>query len=347
MALELDTNPVCNELGLTKTPFSTLKDGFSRFESQKFKAFFDHVLASISLFQVPYLDELGLFKVIDGTLFATLFPTNWTSYRENKNAFKLHFCFELNRMIATEFWIGTGNSCERTMLVKMLQKGITYIADRGYFSFDVAAKIINAEAFFILRLKINMVFRVAKELEITGNDFPKLFKSVSDSLGEFTNDVHQHTIRIIRFQVWGNDFVIATNRFDLTTLQIIILYAYRWQIELFFKYIKRTLKGVHLLNTTENGVQIQFYLLMLLALLELKLKQTCQAIKNIGHFFSAYESTSNEVYQFEGQSPSSWVKNIAQPFYIFWKISKAWLTILKNGIGQEFDSQLIARLSTA
>lgn len=56
-------------------------------------------------------------------------------------------------------------------------------------------------------------------------------------------------------------------------MQIIILYAYRWQIELFFKYLKRTLNGLHLLNHALNGVEIQFYVLMTLVLLLLKFRQ--------------------------------------------------------------------------
>jgi transposase len=250
-------------------------------------------------------------------------------------------------MVATEFWIGSGNSSERSMFVKMVQKGITYIADRGYFSFDLAANVIKLEAFFILRLKENMIFAIEKHLEITGKNFPVCFKNVSDSIVKFTNDIHQSSIRLVRFQVWSNDFIIATNRLDLTTLQIIILYAYRWQIELFFKYLKRTLNGIHLLNHTENGIQIQFYLIMTLALLELNLKQTCQAIENIGCFFKDYDTKAKQVYQFKGQSPSNWIKNIAQPFYTFWKISKNWLIVLKNNLTQIFDSQVIKALSTA
>jgi IS4 transposase len=65
---------------------------------------------------------------------------------------------------------------------------------------------------------------------------------------------------------------LLTNRLDISTLQVIILYAYRWQIELFFKYVKRTLKGLHLFNHGANGVQTQFYLLLTLSLLLMRIK---------------------------------------------------------------------------
>ena len=57
-------------------------------------------------------------------------------------------------MIPTEFVIKSGNSCERTALLSMVQKGITHIADRGYFSFDLAKNITEKNAYFILRIMV-------------------------------------------------------------------------------------------------------------------------------------------------------------------------------------------------
>ncbi len=94
LSLELQTNELCGRLGLTYTPFSTLKDGFSRFDSCHFRTLFETVLSKTKLFKVPNLEELGLFQVIDGSLFPTLLQMNWTKYRENKNAFKLHLSFK-------------------------------------------------------------------------------------------------------------------------------------------------------------------------------------------------------------------------------------------------------------
>ena len=62
---------------------------------------------------------------------------------------KLPLSFELNRMIPTEFWVGEGNSNERKFLEKVLQAGLTYIADRGYFSFGLADKILQAQAYLV------------------------------------------------------------------------------------------------------------------------------------------------------------------------------------------------------
>ncbi len=66
LTVELKTNPVCQALGFEATPFSTLKDGFYRFESRHFKKLFERLLEQTSLSKVPYLDEIGPFRVIDG-----------------------------------------------------------------------------------------------------------------------------------------------------------------------------------------------------------------------------------------------------------------------------------------
>ena len=279
LPVELETNAKCRGLGFLTTPFSTLKDGFSRFESKYFKRLFETVLATGNIKSVKSLDELGLFQVIDGSLFPTLLQIGWSQYRKAKNAFKLHLSFELNRLIPTEFVIGSGKSSERLFLESVLEKGVTYIADRGYASFEVIAKLLKREAYFIFRVKDNWLFEVQKTSVVAVAEMPQCFRRMTDELIVFKNDRQQNQVRLIRFEVCQSKFRLLTNRLDLTTLQVIILYAYRWQIELFFKYVKRTLNRLHLFNHSENGVEIQFYLLMTLAILVLKFKQDCDVLE--------------------------------------------------------------------
>ena len=341
LLLELKTNPVCQELGLEPTPFSTFKDGFSRFESKHFKQLFEGLLARTNLAQVPYLDEIGVCRVIDGSLFPTLLSINWTNYRETKNALRLHLSFDLNQMIPTEFWVGRGNSNERLFLEKVVKAGITYIADRGYFSYGIADKVLKAQAFFVMRAKDNLLYEVAEKLVIEASQLPQCFREVTDESVIFTNDGAQNRLRSITFKVAGSYFRLVTNRFDLTTLNVIILYAYRWQIELFFKFMKRTMKGIHLLNHSQNGVEIQFYVLMITAVLMLKLKQESQELE------VKEEEKENEEEKSEKNSlnPSEWIKEIGTIFYKSWKISKNWLIVVKNKLTQIVDYELLRLLN--
>ena len=170
---------------------------------------------------------------------------------------------------------------------------------------------------------------------------------MTDEVVVFSNDEQQNRLRMITFTIAGSYFRLVTNRFDASTLNIIILYAYRWQIELFFKFIKRTLKGLHLFNHSQNGVEIQFYLIMTLAVLLLRLKQACQARGKAGVKKETREGKLAEKSVARTESPPEWIRNIAKVFYESWKISKDWLVILKNSLHQAMDSQLINLLNSA
>ena len=336
LAVELQTNQKCPALGLEYTPFSTLKDGFYRFSSEACRTLFESVLSELKLKRIQGLDEIGLFQVIDGSLFPTLMQMRWSEYRKRKNAFKLHLNFELNRMIPTEFLIGSGKSSERDFLLKVLEAGVTYIADRGYGSFEIIAKLLQSRAYFVFRVKDNLLYQVQEVVSLADEKLPNCFREVRDELVIFKNDRHRSRVRLIQFRVAGSYFRLLTNRFELSPLQIIILYAYRWQIELFFKYLKRTLNGLHLFNHSENGVGIQFYLLMTLALLLLKFKQQ----REPGQKKKRKKAGKNEA------NPSEWIKKIGEVFYESWKVSKQWLLIIKNSLSKVIDNSLLTLLDS-
>jgi hypothetical protein len=77
----------------------------------------------------------------------------------------------------------------------------------------------------------------------------------------------------------GEAFSLITNRFDLQTSEVIMLYAYRWQVELIFRFLKRTMHSLHLMCHHPLGLEIQFTLYMTAYLLFLHFKQTCAPIE--------------------------------------------------------------------
>lgn len=297
----------------------------------------------MDLKRIKWLDEIGLFQVIDGSLFPLLRQMSWSHYRKARNALKMHLSFELNRLIPTEFVVGSGKSSERLFLEQILESGVTYIADRGYASFEIMAKVLKARAYFIFRVKDNVLYEVQERLEIVIEELPKCFKNVRDQLIVFKNDRHQSRVRLIEFEVCRSYFRLITNQFDLSTHKVIILYAYRWQIELFFKYLKRTLKGLHLFNHSQNGVEIQFYVLLTLAILLLKLKQNCQG-RQKRKKLKAPKKKETKVKKEE--PPSEWIRNISKIFYESWKISKSWLQIVRNSIAKVIDPELLMLLNS-
>jgi hypothetical protein len=335
LSLELKTNRKCQELGLRETPFSTLKDGFCRFPASAAKTLFETVLREADFKRIRGLDEIGLFQVIEGSLFPTLLQMRWSAYRKKKNAFKLRLNFELNRMIPTAFFIGGGNSSERTFLLEVVTAGVTYIADRGYASFEIVEKLLRAEAHFIFRVKDNLLYEV-QEVLCVGAEAPGCFRAVRDEIVVFQNDKYHHRVRQVYFEVAGSKFKLLTNRLDISTLQVIILYAYRWQIELFFKYVKRTLKGLHLFNHGANGVQTQFYLPLTVSLLLLRFKQQHERKKKK----RLKKDEAGEA------NASEWLRKVSEIFYESWKSSKNWLLTVKNSLSKAVDNELLMLLDS-
>jgi len=153
-----------------------------------------------------------------------------------------------------------------------------------------------------------------------------LFTDVSDQLIRYKSDPHKNIYRLVCFRVGKELYHILTDRQDLSTFQIITLYAYRWQIELFFRFLKRTMTGIHLINNYPKGITIQFYSMLISALLQLKMKQDIawqqqdheQIIDNDSG--CGNQETFSHPYQFFAM--------IGKKLKHFWKIGIYWL---RNG----------------
>jgi hypothetical protein len=351
LVLDLSTNSDVPKLGLKPVAFSTFKDGFSRFNYLNVNDLYVYLLSKINFEQVPELKNLGIIKLVDGSLFPTLNSVDWAGYKKNKKAIRLHLSLDLNRLCPSEFLIAKGSSCERSFLKSIIESGQTYIADRGYFSFDLAHIINKNLAFFIFRLKENTIFEVTSQHNITtGTDkMPLCFEQIKDESVCFTNDLNKALYRVVRFRVLNSYFIICTNRFDLTTLQIILLYAYRWQIELFFKYIKRTLNGIHLFCTSENGAQIHFLIVLITALLQIILKQSCieklKVQRNENEKNQNVEQNQSKQRIYKGYNPSIWIQSVGEIFKNGFKISADWILYFKNFISQTIDYQIIIKMA--
>jgi hypothetical protein len=279
----------------------------------------------------------------------------WAEYRSKHQAVRLHLCFELNRMIPAHFLVDTGKSNEKQALRQMLEAGVTYIADRGYLSFPLLAAIVAANAFFIIRAKANLVYTRVERLPVNlPGTVQHLFRHVTDQRVRLTNAKETPVYRLVSFYVGQEQYLILTNRLDLTTFQVILLYAYRWQVELIFRFLKRSLNGLHLLSHSKEGVTIHFYALLISALLQLRLKQQCVDI---------YEASWPAVplslptpdepviaglmidpQQLAGTRGHTFLTTVGQKLHRYWKISKHWLVALRNFLARPFDDQVVQTL---
>ena len=353
LVLELATNPSAISLGLPAFSRSTLQDGFTRFRERHVGLLYQYLLMSLDLAKISEIDDpdlknIGLLKAVDGSIFPLIKSMQWGLFRTKRKALKIHLELCINTLCVTNYIIQPGNSDERKALISMIELGVTYICDRGYFSFALINFIHKEGAFFVLRLKKNYKITKVEVLQLTGT-IPACFHHVTDSLVRFDNNplgADAATFRLVRFRVLKTHFIICTNRLDLTTLQIILLYAYRWQIELFFKYLKRAVNAIHLFSQTQNGAKVYLHLMLCFVLLQLSLKQNCHKIVN-NHNKEATGLVCLDISKpREYHIAADWVYEKGLVFKTLFKMSRNWLTYLKNSIAQLFDYQVIHNFAT-
>jgi hypothetical protein len=348
-----DTLTAAPELGLPEVKRSTFFDAFQRFPIAWFANLLSFVLAAVTWKAIPELEALGKLYCVDGSVFPAVATMLWAEYTSQHKAIRLHLCLELNRMIAVQFLVDTGNSNEKKALLQMLEKGVTYIADRGYYSFPLLAAIATAQAFFLFRAKINLVYTPVEWLSVNlPSTVRHLFRHVTDQRIRLTNAEGRPIYRLVSFYVGQERYLILTNRLDLTTFQVILLYAYRWQVELIFRFLKRSLNGLHLLSHSKAGVTIHFYALLIAALLELRLKQQCVDLWETSSTFTSHNEVNQvaiaglmiDPQRLAGARGHTFLATVGEKLHRYWKISRHWLVALRNFLARPFDWQVVMAL---
>jgi hypothetical protein len=357
LVTEIKTSPVAEALELVKASKSMYSEAFRRYDSSIFRNIFYQLLRSLNFLNIPEINHLGRILLVDGSLFPAIATMQWAHYKKTANAIKLQLAFELNRMIPVEFLCTNGNFSEKKFLTLILKEGITYVCDRGYISFSMLNKICLQSAYFIIRGKSNLQYAIESQLDVVVPDkFLKFFSDIFDAKIVFNNDKNAMIYRIINFTALGESYCLITNRFDLTTYQVIMLYAYRWQVELCFRFLKRTLKGIHLFTHDENGIQIQFYLYMIGYLILLSFKQESIEVSDAYHGTTIDKAESNEE---PGEESTDSNHHSSQRLYVqglvsflgsklkkYWKISIHWLIVIKNKLLENFDPIIAQTLSS-
>ena len=196
--------------------------------------------------------------VID--LCLALFP--WATFRKRKGAVKLHTLLDLRGNIPTVLFITPGRVHDVNILdTLVVEAGAIYVFDRGYLDFARLARLHQAQAFFVTRAKRNFRFRyldsrpVDRTTGVASDQTIRLY-------GFYSKRSYPDRLRRIRYfdaerRKW---LVFLTNNFTLPALTIAQLYKCRWQIELFFKWIKQHLRIKAFYGTSENAVKTQIWI---------------------------------------------------------------------------------------
>ena len=245
---------------------STLADAN---ESREWRIFADFAQVLIAMARPMYAgDPIGV--DLDGSLYGldsttidlclSLFP--WARFRQHKAAVKLHTLLDLRGNIPTFIGITDGKVHDVNMLDEILpEPGAFYVMDRGYIDFERLFVFTLSAAFFVVRTKENVVLqrRYSREVdESTGvrSDHTVILTTVS-SAKAYPDALR----RVTFFDVETNKrFKFLTNNFVLPALTIAQIYKSRWQVELFFKWIKQHPRIKAFYGTSENAVKIQIWI---------------------------------------------------------------------------------------
>ncbi len=185
----------------------------------------------------------------------------WAKFRKAKGGIKLHTLFDITTQIPAFIHITEAkvNDVNAMDLIPYESESY-YIFDRGYVDFTRLHKITNHSAYFVIRAKSNLKFN-----RMYSNKVDKTTGVLCDQVGKlsgfYVSKQYPDKLRRVKFydEETKRIFVFLTNNFELSAVHIALLYKNRWQVELFFKWIKQHLKIKCFWGTSENAVRIQIY----------------------------------------------------------------------------------------
>ena len=189
-----------------------------------------------------------------------LFP--WARFRQTKGAVKLHTLLDLRGSIPSFIHISDGKLHDVNILDQIVfEAGSFYIMDRGYIDFARLHGLHQAQAFFVVRAKSNLQFRRVYSRPVD-KDTGLRCDQIIHLAGRKSHRDYPGQLRRVKFYDAENDkrLVFLTNHFDLSALTVAELYRARWQVELFFKWIKQHLRIKAFFGTSENAVKTQVWI---------------------------------------------------------------------------------------
>ena len=249
-------------LGCSRIKRSTLADANINRTYKIYEEVFHRLVKRINQKYSKLNQAEELIKAIDATV-VTLnkIQFGWAKGYKNKMGIKVHTVYDLNEEMPVHFEITTANLNDISYATKLdIAKNTTYVFDKGYYKFDWWKQIDQKKSLFITRLKKNSPTRILKERKVQSEEILNDYEvRLSDRLSHSRKNPYQKVIRkiIVKREGQKEALVLVTNDFNRDAEEIADLYRKRWQIELFFKWIKQNLKIKKFLGRSANALKIQ------------------------------------------------------------------------------------------
>ena len=282
----------CFHLGLGRKPIAktTLATANQNRDYRIFEEFAFYMMAQAKEKRAADIFKLGgkVYAFDSTTIPLCLSVFWWAKFRKKKGGVKAHVLYDLEAQVPAFYHITTASVNDSKAMQEIpYETDAYYIFDRGYNNFKELYRIQRMESFFVVRAKSNLQYKCVKwkrrlpkniltdaEIELA------VYKSRKD---------YPENLRLVRYydEEQGREFMFLTNAMDLTAQHIADLYKNRWQIELFFKWLKQHLKIKKFWGTTENAVRIQIsaaitaYCLVAIVQHDMQLKRSTDEVLQI------------------------------------------------------------------
>jgi hypothetical protein len=280
---------VQRKLGCPRTSLGSLSESVAVFDSQRLKPIIESLGERLeSLAADNRLNDLQhTLTVVDGTIVEALPRIAQASFRSaqsgsgNKLKWTLHTHFEVARSIPQKIDVtptAGGEHAERAVMERMLEPDRTYVMDRGYAKYQLFNHIVQKGSSYVCRIPDKSLITVLEDKDLTDAD--RNARVLSDQVivlgSENANVRPDHPMRLVVIKAkphkskgrygggsTGQDcdgfLRIVTNMLDVPAEIVALMYHYRWQIEIFFRYFKHLLGCRHLLSRSKNGIELQVY----------------------------------------------------------------------------------------
>jgi len=258
-------------LGFAEVPRSTLADANEQRPAVIFEKTYYKLYERVSAELATLPQKAPEIKIIDATtidLCAAVFP--WAKFRTRKGAIKLHTV--LTGLLPQCVLVTDGKTSDRRAVQDLhFEPDDLLIFDRAYLDYAWLYQLHQGDVWFVTRLKSNSCYEVVQSRAVSGPILADQIIRLSSPKGQAR---YPEPLRRLHYQdpETGKEYGFLTNRLDLPALEVAELYRRRWQIELFFKWVKQNLKIKAFYGTSKNAVLIQIWTALIAYLLLVWLK---------------------------------------------------------------------------
>jgi Transposase DDE domain len=212
---------------------------------------------------------------VDGTFFTVAPRIAWAVFNgSGKGNVRGHFQFNILRGLPEHVTLTDGHASETEQLRQSLKPGCFYVADRGFHRYDLLTDILAAGSDFLIRLRSSATWKVLEDLPLDHADIAAgIAADRRITLGWRADQTPElPNLRCVEVSTRDREgkpqtLLLLTNRLDLPAWMIALLYQHRWQVELFFRWLKCMAHFNHFFSESKDGMTLQVYITLIALLL--------------------------------------------------------------------------------